>query len=82
MKTPIISLRLDEGRQLEIQIALERRATQPACEPWTVTDFIRAAIDEKLRHMHRSRTKRRKQSDNVRYTIAAAEDVQGGSAME
>jgi len=40
-----------------IEDAIERRNKHSRAEPWTFSDFIRQAIQEKLAHMSRSRKK-------------------------
>jgi len=57
--TKVVTFRIEPEMDAAIDLAIERRNERTKEEPWTRTDFYRAAFKEKLSHMERSRTKNR-----------------------
>lgn len=47
--------RLDDCQKMFVDVTIARRNEFTRDEPWTLSDFIRIAIWEKLRKMERSR---------------------------
>jgi hypothetical protein len=58
--TPVQTVRISPGTLVLVQDAVARRNANTADEPWTVSDFIRQAVFDKLAHMERSRKRRKK----------------------
>lgn len=57
--TPVTTLRIPQDLLNEVKFYLDKRAANPVVEPWTLTDFILAAIKDKLEHGRRSRSNRK-----------------------
>jgi Arc/MetJ-type ribon-helix-helix transcriptional regulator len=58
--TRVYTVRLSDEMMAEVQDCMQRRDFHSANSPWTLSDFIKAAITEKLSHMARSRKSCRK----------------------
>jgi len=63
---PIVPVRFGEGTLSSMKRIVEQRNARTRNEPWTMSDFIRVAVEEKIAHMERSRRGRngRKSVDN------------------
>ncbi len=69
--SPIIQVRLQADELAVVDAVLEKRNTNSGRSPWTRSDFIRAALREKLEKMARSR-KSRNRSGKYKQPAAAA----------
>jgi Arc/MetJ-type ribon-helix-helix transcriptional regulator len=58
--TPVLPVRLHNDVKSEIERAVRRRNFHSWEEKWTVSDFIRIAIREKLAKMERCRKQRKR----------------------
>jgi hypothetical protein len=56
----IIPVRVSDVMDQEIHLAIQSRNSHSKGEVWTVSDFIRAAVEDKLLHLMRGRKKRRR----------------------
>lgn len=63
--SPTITFRLDDALMDDMDVAIDSRNERTRETPWTRTDFIRAAIREKLDKMRRSRECRKNKKGNV-----------------
>jgi len=62
---PIVPVRFDSAMLFQMRDAIAQRNERTSNEPWTMSDFIKAAVWEKLCHMERSRKgKRRKRKED------------------
>jgi len=61
--TPVVPVRISDEVMLRVEQAIRSRNARAFDEPWTVSDFIRKAIKDKLDHMERSRRSRGCASD-------------------
>ena len=58
---PVITFRIDRFQEQRMRHAIDRRNFFTKEKPWGTADFIRCAIEDKLKHMERSRkAKKRK----------------------
>lgn len=57
--TPMRQFRYSDEEWLALEVAVERRNFWTRQEPWTLSDFIRIAIAEKLDKMRRCRSRKR-----------------------
>jgi hypothetical protein len=53
--TRVVPVRLPEDLMVMVQITIELRNQNSPEAPWTLSDFIRIALSEKIRKMARSR---------------------------
>lgn len=60
---PIVKVRIPRELVEEIELAIENRNARVRAEPWTFSEFLRVAIDDKLRHMERSRRPKAKKKE-------------------
>ena len=65
MGTPIVTLRVTEDMQERIEEALASRNARTSDTPWTVSDFIRHAVEERLDHIRRGRRPRHPKTEEV-----------------
>jgi hypothetical protein len=56
--TKVYPVRLDPGLMEDVEITIERRNMMTREAPWTLSDFLRIAIREKIRKMERCRRPR------------------------
>lgn len=57
--TPVRAIRLSATLMAEIEITIARRNLWSREEPWNLSEFVRIAVTEKMKHMERSRQKRK-----------------------
>lgn len=63
----IVPVRIPEDLELAILDCIAGRNLRSPNEPWTMSEFIRQAITEKLCHMERSRSRRRIRAKEAPY---------------
>lgn len=71
---PKVIVRFEQGLLDLIERTIEDRNGRTKREPWTLSDFIRDAVREKLDHMRRAR--RRRPS-----SLAATDDSNSGTSF-
>jgi len=57
--TPVVPVRVDQETMALVMETIQRRNFWTQCEPWSVSDFIRIALREKIAKMARCRRPRR-----------------------
>ncbi len=67
--TPRYTFRIPRPLMEEIRLAIARRNVWTRDEPWDLTGFVIAALQEKLAKMERSRGDRKKASDNTDFSV-------------
>lgn len=58
--TRVYTVRLPAALMHEVNWTIQRRNVWTAAEPWTISDFIRVALEREIRKMMRSRKRQRK----------------------
>lgn len=51
----IVPVRFDENKLIAIAVAIRQRNKASREQPWNTSEFIRAAVDDKLKHLKRGR---------------------------
>lgn len=73
--TPVVPVRISDEMMMEVEEAIRSRNAVAFDAPWTVSDFIRKAIREKLSHMERSRRSRVRRPEWAEETLIEAVDL-------
>ena len=56
----IVPVRVPDELLVRLSAAVERSARTRFDGPWSVSEFVRSAIEDKLQHMERSRRSRKR----------------------
>lgn len=84
--TPKVVVRIPPSTQNLIQCEVDARNFGRDAKPYTVSDFIRSAVSEKLKHLARGRKNRRERKDRedemVREADAILDELIKGEAPE
>lgn len=71
----ILTFRINPELHQRMMQALASRNNQPLLEGWTVSDWIKAAIEDKLRHLGRAKKQKAARRQAVRSAYAKAVDL-------